>query len=287
MNSSDPILIYGGNELASAIALKLFNCQLKPAIYVYPDEIFLRHNLCFGDAVYQNRKTIEGVSGETVSEESVDSGEGNSYPEKLRNAVQFLLKDRKIPILHQLSDIDAPSILNPSIIINSLPPNVIADQMTPASGDAAMPSVPVIGCYPHHVPGQDCHWAVETRLNYRLGQIYEQDIENAAPEKIDLHFFKSPFEYCTMPLEGVWIALKQIGETAKYNEALGKIDEVEIRSPYDGQVWGIAHSGKIYPPKAAIAQIYTAPKTEDYRYFGFRENAIAGGVLEAVLRILD
>ncbi|NIU88057.1 MAG: hypothetical protein GWN56_12500, partial [Nitrosopumilaceae archaeon] len=144
-----------------------------------------------------------------------------------------------------------------------------------------------LGCYPYHIPGKDCNVAIETRLNYRLGQIYYPETQNISEEKADLHCFKNPFEYCTIPIEGVWIALKEIGEIVKYNEGLGKIDEVEIRSPYVGQIWGIAHSGKIYPPKTPIAQIYTGPATENFRYFSFRENAIAGGVLEAILKILD
>lgn len=284
MKSTNPILILGGNELASAIALKLYNARLEPAIYVPADEIFLRHNLCFGDAVFQNRKTIEGVTAETLPEELMIEEGGNSYLEKAKNAIQYLIRDRKIPVLTHNSDVDARSLLDPPVIVSTL---TDGDKTTRTMGGVEPGQPLIIGCYPHYVPGKNCDWAVDTRLNYRLGQVYHQPVDESKVTEVDIRLFKNPFEHCTIPLEGVWVALKEIGEPVKYNEALGKIDEVEIRSPYDGQIWGIAHSGRIYPPKAAIAQIYTGPKTEDYRYYGFRENAIAGGVLEAVLSMPD
>lgn len=275
MKASRPILVCGGNSSASAIALRFFNSGLKTIIYVEPDEIFLRHNLCFGDAVYQNKKIIEDVTAEIISEDLIKTDATGSYLEKINNAIDYTLKDRKIPVIHLLSFTDIVQIINPGIVINTLPQNIQLNSAT------------VLGCYPHHIPGIDCNIAVETRLNYRLGAIYYPETQSISEEKADLHFFKIPFEYCSIPIEGVWIALKEIGETIRYNEALGKIDEVEIRCPYDGQIWGIAHSGKIYPQKTRITQIYTGPPTENFRHFSFRENAVAGGFLEAVLRILE
>ncbi len=103
MKSTGPILIYGGNELATAIAIKLFNSQLNTVIYVNPDEILLRHNLSFGDAVYQNKKIIEDVTGAAISEDLINTNDNNSYLEKINDAIYYIMKDRQIPVIHQLS----------------------------------------------------------------------------------------------------------------------------------------------------------------------------------------
>jgi xanthine dehydrogenase accessory factor len=277
MNERDPILICGGGEIASSIAIKLFRSGLNPVIYVTENEIFLRHNLCLGDAVYQDQKTVGDITATTIPEDLLNIDKTNSYPEKINSALQHVVKDRKIPILHQISLEDALEIAKPKIIIHTL------SQEDPpiTTNDSSI----MIGCFPHHLPGKDLHFAIETRLNYRLGEIYTPETEDVPDDRDEHQFFKNPFEICTTPIEGVWVTYKSIGEKIKYNEPLGKMDEIEIKSPYDGQIWGIVHSGKFYTAKTTIAKIYTGLPTENYRYFSFQENAIAGAALETVLRI--
>lgn len=277
MQSENLILIYGGNELASAIAVKCFNSGFNTAMYVNNDEVFLRHNLCFGDAIHHNIKTIENVTAETISEDLIQTDQDIAYLENMSNAVRHIIKDRKIPVLHQLPFGDALKIIEPGVIINAL--------YYPLPDHEH--SGKVIGLHPHHLPGKDCYLAIESRLSYRLGEIYHPQNQLILDDKPELQFFKDPFAVCNTPIEGVWLAQKEIGEKIEFNETLGKIDDVEIRSPYNGQLWGIVHSGKFYSAKSPVARIYLGLTTENFRYFGFYENAIAGGVLEAVLKILN
>ena len=279
MNKENTILIYGGDETASAIALKLFNSILNVVMYVSADEVFLRHNLCFGDAISQNQKAIGNVTSVTIPEDLMASDNNNSFWEKIRGATQHIIKDRKIPVLHEIAIAEALKAISPKIIINTLQP----DALKLALEDITY----VIGFYPHHSPGKDCHLAIETRLNYRLGEIYNPETQDTSDSKSELLFLKDPFAICSTPIEGVWVALKEIGEKVKYNDPLGKINDIEIRSPYDGQIWGIVHSGRYYAAKSSIAKIYTGLPSENYRYFSFRENAIAGGALEAVFKMLN
>jgi xanthine dehydrogenase accessory factor len=279
MNKETPIFIYGGNEIASAIALKLFNSRVNVVLYVTADEAFLRHNLCFGDAIFQNQKTIENVTAVTIPEDLMASTNNNSLLEKVKDATDYIIKDRKIPVLNQISLDEALEAITPKIVVHTMP--------TDAPGMELESEAHVIGLYPDHSPGKDCHFAIETRLNYRLGEIYNPETRDISAIKSELHFLKDPFSLCPAPIEGVWVALKEIGEEIKYYDPLGKINDIEIRSPYDGQIWGIVHSGKYYAAKSTIAKIHTGLPSENYRYFSFRENAIAGGVLEAVLKILN
>lgn len=279
MSSENSILIYGGEETASAIAIKLFRSGLNPIIYVNDNEIFLRYNLCFGDAIYQNKKIIEEVTATTIPENLLNNNNNNSYLKKVDSAVKHIIKDLKIPVLHQISFGDAVEIAKSKIIINTL-----AD---PLPQVAMEKSQIVIGCYPHHTPGKECHYAIETRLSYQLGDIYSPETQNIPDNREKLHFFKNPFEICTSPIEGVWVAYKSIGEKIKFNESLGKMNEIDIKSPYDGQIWGILHSGKFYAEKTHVAKIYTAFPSENYRYFSFQENAVAGAALEVILRFIN
>jgi len=279
MDRETTVFIYGGNEIASAIALKLFNSNLNVVLFVTANEIFLRHNLSFGDATFQNQKTIDNVTAMTIPEDLLANTNNNSTLQKVKDAAEYIIKDRKIPVLHQGSLDEALKAMTPKIVVNTMASE--ASEMEFESETC------VVGLYPDHSPGKDCHFAIETRLNYRLGEIYNPETQDVSGVKSEPHFFKDPFSLCPTPIEGVWVALKEIGEKTKYNDPLGKMNDIEIRSPYDGQIWGIAHSGRHYAAKSTIAKIYTGLPSENYRYFSFRENAIAGGVLEAVLRILN
>jgi xanthine dehydrogenase accessory factor len=278
MNKKDQILICGGGEIASAMAIKLFRSGLNPVIYVAENEVFLRHNLCLGDAIYQNQKIVEDITATTIPENLLNIENNNSYPEKINSVLQHIIKDRKIPIVHQISFAEAIEIADPQIIINTLAETLEAVDFDNTSI--------IIGCYPYHFPGKNCNFAIETRLNYQLGEIYTPETQNIPDDRDEIIFFKNPFDVCTTPIEGVWVTYKSIGEKIKYNEPLGKMDEIEIKSPYDGQIWGIVHSGKFYAAKTPIAKIYTGLPSENYRYFSFQENAIAGAGLESAMRIL-
>jgi hypothetical protein len=200
MSKEETILIYGGDEIASAIALKLFNSKLNVVIYVTADEVFLRHNLCFGDATAQNQKTIGNVTSVSIPEELMANDNNDSFREKIRVATLHIIKDRKIPVLHELPIAEALKAISPKIVINTILPD--------ASELALEDTTYVIGFYPNHSPGKNCHLAVETRFNYRLGEIYPPEAQNIPEDREEHHFFKNPFEICTTPIEGIWVALK-------------------------------------------------------------------------------
>lgn len=270
------ILICGGNRDASAIALKLYRSGYPILIFTHPDESYLRYNLSFGDAVHRGQKVINGITAEILSARALEDPTGKSLPEKIRNAALFLLKDRKIPVLNQLSIQETLEIFQPSVVFNILPPGTISLKM----GDVPL----LIALYPDHVPGVDCDLSIEGRLNYHLGEIYLPDSIIPVKTEFDTHLFKNPFAECPTPIEGVWITHKKIGDEIHFNEALGSIGEIEIRSPYDGQIWGLAHSGRFVAARCSVALIYQGFPTDAVRSFGFWHHAVAGAALEAIQR---
>jgi xanthine dehydrogenase accessory factor len=275
MDLSKLVCICGGNEIATAAALKLFESGHQVLMLVHPDENLLRYHLCLGDALYQGQKTVENVTAMLLPEDKLNDNPEDSYSEKFLETLIFLFKDRKIPVV-RFDEMD--------MVLGQLKPQIIINTYSSKNSTVTIDLAPlVIGLYPLHQPGIQCHFAVEMRLNYFLGRMYSPD--SPIPEEpVDNPFFKDPFAFCHSPLEGVWLSLKAIGDPICYNEAIGKIGGIEIRSPYEGQLWGLAHSGKIIAPKTNIALIFQGQPGEQFRYLGFRENAVAGGILEAIRR---
>jgi xanthine dehydrogenase accessory factor len=269
------IFIFGGNEIASAAAARLFKSGYDVVMFSDPAETLLRYHLSLGDALHQGQKIVEDISGITLPEDVLADIDAAPYTNSLEATLHFVLKDRKIPVINQDGFEEIAEMLPPQVIINCQ-----TEVKTPVSIDRAPL---VIGLYPHHNPGINCHVAVESRLTYYLGRIFSTNT-SAPDEVLDIHFFKDPFVYCRTPVEGIWLSLKAIGDKIRYNEPIGKINDIEIRSPHDGQLWGLAHSGRIIAARDNVALIYQGKPSERYRYLGFRENAIAGGILQAILQ---
>lgn len=268
--------VIGGNEIASTIAATLFQSGFSVVISADEKENLLRHHLSFGDAIYQGSKTINAVTSSLLSDEQLAESPTLSIEEKLKESLQFMLQNRRIPLIHQL-DLDwLLEVLAPAVIVNT-----VAEPLEGASLISMAPLV--IGLQTLHTPGKDCHLAISSANTYSLGEIVSP--ENAPePPAHDAHFFNDPFAYCHAPSEGLWVSSKSNGEMVSENETLGKVDDTEIHSPFDGQIWGIARSGRFLAEQSAVAMIFQGNGGEAYRKVGFRENAIANATLQAVMR---
>jgi len=272
------IVIFGGNEIASVTAISLFRSGFAPVLIILENELYLRHNLCFGEALFYEKNQIEDITAELLAPEKLVGNQSLSFPEQLKQAITFTIHDRKIPVINEIPLKEVFDILQPIAIVDL--------QMHPLEIDLPE-NIPIVGVYPDRQPGKNCQMAVESRLIHRLGEIYQPGDVLPADSQIDHHFFKNPLVTCPTPLEGIWMSIKTIGDRIRFNEALGKVNDIEIRSPYEGQIWGIAHSGKLVPAKQPIALIYQGPPTENFREFGFQHRAIARGILEAISRLMN
>ncbi len=270
------ICVIGGNEIASTIASTLFQSGFPVVISADEKENLLRHHLSFGDAIYQGSKTINSVTASLLSDEQLAESPTLSIEEKLKESIQFILQDRRLPLIHQL-DLDW--------LLEALQPTVIVNTITePLEALSLISMAPlVIGLQTLHTPGKDCHLAISSANSWQLGEIVSPD-NTAEPPSNDAHFFNDPFAYCHTPLEGLWVSTKSNGEMVSQNESLGKIDNIEIRSPFDGQIWGIARSGRFLAARSSVAMIFQGSGDDAYRKVGYRENAIANATLQAIMR---
>ncbi|NOX35931.1 MAG: hypothetical protein GXO78_00165 [Calditrichaeota bacterium] len=279
MKPAQTILILGGNELASATALELVQAGFAVMLYVSPDETYLRYPLCFGEALRAGQKTIGDLTASIIPEEKLAQIQGKTFAEKMIQVAQFLLLDRMLPVLSDVPLRELLAVLETVIVINTLPEETLKLPEDAANGI-------FLGCFPEHRGHSQYRLLVETRWNYQLGKIVPPDAEDLHKHRLDPHFFHFPFQTCHTPIEGLWVSVKEIGETIRYNEAIGKVDAIEIRSPYDGQLWGITHSGQFVAAGQNVALIYTGRPTEFYRDYSFQERAVARGFLSAVLKLI-
>lgn len=277
MTSGQLTLVLGGGTIGSAIAWYLYRAGLPAAMVIETADSNLRRPVCFSEALFSGKKKIGDLSGVLVTPEDIEKIAEEKLEERWKKAVWYNILNRTLPIF---SSADFPSfleLLHPPVIIRSEPDTFAS--VSPDSADL------VIGMFPHHIPGKTCHLAIESRYNYWLGNVYCQPPEKYAD--FDFHFFKNPFSHVFSPLEGVFVAYKEIGDKIKINEPFGTVNGIEIRSPYNGQIWGLFHSGRIIHPKQALAIVHQGVSDNQFAHFGFYEYAIAGAVLREVLKYLN
>src|SRR5512146_1046698 len=88
------ILIRGGGDLASGVALRLHHARFQVAIAELPQPLAVRRAVSFADAVYQGMHTVEDVTARLVKREQVEATlEADEIP---------VLIDPQADILHHL-----------------------------------------------------------------------------------------------------------------------------------------------------------------------------------------
>ena len=270
------VLICGGDSLASAITARLYNCGFSVICLDAPDRVFLKSHLSFGAALTNGTTIIENITGESIAPFCSPKNGERIDDEQIRTIINRELNDRKIPVVSLDWYRHICRSVEPYLIMNCLPESDFINL-----NDAEL----IFGMLPFHTPGKDCHIAVEARQTYQMGRYYTPNCH--IPPEIGSPFFNTPFADCQTPIPGEWVALKNIGDPIAYNEPIGRVSGIEIRSAYDGQIWGLRQSGMPTPPKGVIAQIFLGAPNDAFRFFSYRENAVAGAVLDAVLHFME
>jgi hypothetical protein len=272
MNSSGLVMVLGGGEIGSAISTYLWKAGIKTCIVLDSQLINLRRPICFSDALHIEKKHIKGAEGLLISGDDIEKHGDVSIEEKWKKAINFHIHNRTIPIFTQEEYPNFLIHLNPEIVINTI--------------ESSQPTLDiectgyVIGLYPFNIPGKDCHLSVESRMNYWLGEVYTTPPENR--ENFDIKFFKRSLVTISAPIEGVFISLKEIGEKIRQNESVGTINQVDIKSPYTGQIWGLFYSGRFIAAKQPMVLICEGYRGKEYTDFDFSHRVIAGSILAEV-----
>jgi hypothetical protein len=279
MMQNSMALVLGGGAIGSAIAIDLFHIKVPTAIVLGSTNIELRRNISFADTFELGKKMIHNILATFISPEdlSIKKETPEGISELWLKAIDYHIHNRSIPVWKKGEFIQYLDKLQPQVIINTAQ----YDFPEISLQDAPL----VLGLYPFHKPGIDCHFSIESRYNYWMGEIYS---EIPPPTKeIDFSFFRNPFEEIKAPLTGTFLALRPIGHPIKVNQAIGKIDQIEIRSPYQGEIWGILHSGKIVEKGQPLARIYETHSNFAFENFGFNHRIISGAILKKVVKFLQ
>jgi xanthine dehydrogenase accessory factor len=198
------VLLRGGGDLATGIALRLHHAGIKLLITELPQPLAVRRTVSYAEAVYEGQHTIEGVVARLVRQE----------------LLMQTFEAGEIPVL-----IDP----NADILLSSPFFAVVVDARLIKQTPSPLP-IPVplhIGLGPGFHAGVNCHAAIETRRSHTLGRVYW----NGATQPDSGQPEGDPRRVLRSPSDGVLLGKAKIGEHVEEGQVVAVIQPVILREP--------------------------------------------------------
>ena len=252
------ILIRGGGDLASGVAVRLHRAGFHVIISELPNPLAVRRTVSFSEAIYEKKWKVESITAELVS-----------TPDE----IERVLAQNEIPILIdpelQLlasSHFSLSSIVDARLIKKSYPPIPPDSPFT-------------IGLGPGFTVGENCHAVIETNRGHTLGRVYwtgSASADTGQPEG-------DPRRVLRAPADGILTGYAQIGDHVEGGQLIAEVGREKIIAPFKGVLRGLIRPGVIIPKGLKIGDI---DQRDDPGYCFMASDkalAVGGGVLEAIL----
>jgi len=258
------VIIRGGGDLATGVAVRLFQAGFSVMILEVEQPTVIRLPVSFARAVYEGKAVVEDVEAVLIP--------------SWRKA-EDIIKKGKIPVL-----IDPKGNY-----IEKISPTVIVDAILAKRnlGTRIDQAPLVIGLGPGFTAGKDVDVVIETMRGHNLGRVYYQGQaapDTGVPGEVG---GESKRRLLRAPAEGKIVPLHQIGDLVKAGEAIAEVEGVPLKAEISGVLRGL-----IYPQ----SRVTKGMKVGDIDPRGIREycftvsdkaRSIGGAVLEAICTYLN
>jgi xanthine dehydrogenase accessory factor len=255
------ILIKGGGEMASGIVLRLVRSGFRVCITEIPQPLAVRRGVSFCEAVFEGRTEVEGLVGRRVSS---------------KEEVQRCWEEGEVPV-----------VIDPKCAIRKiLSPDVLVDAILAKSNTGtALSNAPlVIGLGPGFRAGKDVHFVIETNRGHRLGRVIEEgeaEPDTGIPGDVGGYTWERVLR---APVGGRFRGKKRIGDHIEKGEVVAEVGGVPLESRISGVLRGILHDGLMAEPNIKVGDVDPRAARESCLTVSDKARAIAGAVLEAVMR---
>lgn len=257
--------IKGAGEMASAVAWRLYKANIKRILMAeIPRPLAVRRQVSFCEAVYDGQKEVEGV-------------------------VAVLVQD--IPGLEKAW---AQGHIGVAVdphwdLIKALRPHVLVDAILAKRnlGTSRSEAPLVIALGPGFKAGVDAHMVIETNRGHDLARIItegEAQPNTGVPGEIGGY---TEERVLRAPAEGVFLAVKSIGDLVSPGDLVGRVEQAEVRAGVGGVIRGLIRDGTPVRKALKIGDIDPRGRREFCPTISDKARSIAGSVLEAVLRVYN
>ena len=257
------VLIRGGGDLASGVALRLHRIGLRVVISELPQPLAVRRLVCFSEAVYTGEWGVEGVTARRVTD-----------PTDTLRALQVLSKGHIAVLVDPHGE--AVKHLHPHVVVDAR----MTKQPVPLMSERVNL---IIGLGPGFVAGENCHAAVETNRGHMLGRVIWQGAPEPNTGEPDVVANKRNERVLRAPADGELVTHAEICDHVEPGQQVAEVAGQPLLSSFKGVLRGLLRPGV---PVTTGLKIGDVDPRDDPRYCTLvsdKSLAIGGGVLEAML----
>jgi len=261
MLKSKRVLIRGGGDLASGVALRLYRAGIKVLVTELPKPLAVRRAVSFAEAVFTETCEVEGVKAKLIETSQLSARDDAD----------------EIPVLID-PDLD--------ILFSFIFPVVVDARLTKQTPPPLATQVPLhIGLGPGFRAGSNCHAVIETRRSHTLGRVIWDGASQPDSGQPD----GDPRRVLRAPSDGILIAHADIGEHLQQGQMIAEIrsetdnQNLKVISPFGGVLRGLIHDSMNVTKGLKIGDVDPRDDEEACYLVSDKALAIGGGVLEAIL----
>lgn len=257
------VLIRGGGDLASGIAMRLYRAGLQVVITELAAPLAIRRKVSFAEAVYSGETVVEGVAARLVRDPT----------------------DR-LTILNVLAKGKIPVLIDPEgVAIAGLHVRVVVDaRMLKTVVPLPQPRVDfLVGLGPGFTAGVNCHVVIETQRGHTLGRVIWEGSslpDSGIPDGVKGYTSERVLR---SPGNGKVKPLAEIGDHIEKGQPVAEVDGFQVIAPIKGVLRGLIHPTVVVSEGMKIGDI--DPRDDPNLCFLISDKslAVAGGVMEAIL----
>lgn len=255
------VLVRGGGDLASGVAWRLHQSGFRVVITEIPEPLAVRRKVAFCEAVYDGQSVVEGVKAVLVK-----------GPEQVAGV---------------WDQGDIPVLVDPGAECRqSIKPEVVVDAILAKKnlGTSAKDAPLVVALGPGFEAGKDAHFVVETQRGHNLGRLLASG--SAAPNTGVPGAVQgiTTDRVLRAPASGPWRNERDIGDMVRKGDRVGTVQGEALSAPIDGVLRGLLRPGLTVSKGLKMGDIDPRGNREFCFTISEKALAIAGGVLEAILR---
>lgn len=259
------ILIRGGGDLASGVALRLYRAGFRVVITELNQPLVIRRSVSFAEAVFKKATRVEDVTARLV-DSTTD--------------IKSTWVDHAIPVLVDPQCEIISALEDAGLFLSTL----VDGRMTKKPPYLELGTAPfMIGLGPGFIVGENCDAIVETNRGHYLGRVIWEgsaQLDTGVPEGFGDRYQDRVLR---SPGDGFFISKNDICDQLKPGDLVGEVNGQEIRANFKGVLRGLLHPGLIVTKGMKIGDIDPRNDPQYCRYVSDKALAVAGGVLEAIL----
>jgi xanthine dehydrogenase accessory factor len=256
------VLIRGGGDLASGIALRLHHAGLKVVITEIQQPLAVRRLVSFAEAVYERDVSVEDVKGLLIHKTA---------------EITKCFQNRSIPVVVD-EDLSLCSQLVVSVVVDA---RMLKRKITIIEKDVPLR----IGIGPGFYPGDNCDCVIETKRGPYLGRVFWKnpaESDNGIPEMVAGYESKRVLR---SPESGRFHAKVKIGDIVEKGDTLAMVNNKTILAPFRGLIRGLIHDDVQVTADLKVGDIDPRCDPLLCGIVSDKSLAIGGGVLEAIFSL--